>query len=282
MAVSNGVDGSSPSSAGGARCSSNFVKDNFVGIEVMRTKCLECESSTYKKEEFTNIGVPIMCVDDDDADEGASQNYFVSRILASETLRDVNKYLCSECSRLNEAQHTVSYDVLPNILVLQLKRFTTAASRVHASKLTDYIPTPLALDCFCQKCRDGDGPRHKYRLYSVILHLGASLASGHYIACVRAADINGDYHQCDRPGSTDAVLRGKQPKRGLFKMFSKSSSAPPEPATVNGAGSQVCASLSCCGLKLNANLVEDKTTGGGGPAPPVPPASSSSINGEFF
>jgi len=38
----------------------NFVKDNFVGVGVMRTKCLECEASTYTKETFTNIDIPIL------------------------------------------------------------------------------------------------------------------------------------------------------------------------------------------------------------------------------
>jgi Ubiquitin carboxyl-terminal hydrolase len=243
----------------------NFVKENFVGVGVRRTKCLECESSTFKKEEFTNIDIPVQC---DEDEEDSAYNFFINRILASETLRDGNKYWCSECSRLNEAQLTVSYEVLPTVLVLQLKRFTTTASRAYVSKLTDYIPTPLVLDCFCQKCRDGAGPPlHRYRLYSVILHLGASLASGHYIACVRAADINLDFFQCSRPGLSDTATRNKHTKhRGIFKMFSSksSSAAPPEPAY--GVTNPVCGSISCCGLKMNPNLVSDEQR----------PASSSS------
>jgi len=236
---------------------SNFVKDNFVGIGVMRTKCLECESSTYKKEEFTNIDIPIQC---DEEEEESGYNFFINRILASETLRDVNKYWCSECSRLNEAQRTVSYEVLPSVLVLQLKRFTTTASRTYVSKLTDYIPTPLEMDCFCQKCRERpDGPLHRYRLYSVILHLGASLASGHYIACVRAGDVNFDYFQCRRPGLTDATLRSKHTKRGIFKMFSKSNSTPAEPHYK--VTNPVCGSISCCGLKLNPSILEERVGG---------------------
>ena len=35
----------------------NFIKDNFVGVGVRRIKCLECESSTYSKEEFNTIQV---------------------------------------------------------------------------------------------------------------------------------------------------------------------------------------------------------------------------------
>lgn len=124
----------------------NFVKDNFVGVGVMRTKCLECEASTYTKETFTNIDIPILgssSAEGEEEEEGPGPNFFTSQILASETLRDVNKYWCSECRRLNEAQRSVSYESLPTVLVLQLKRFTTVASKTYVSKLTDFIPTPF-------------------------------------------------------------------------------------------------------------------------------------------
>merc|ERR1719342_655770 len=227
----------------------NFVKDNFVGIGVMRTKCLECESSTYTKETFTNIDIPILGVGEQDQEEmeQGGPNFFTSQILASETLRDVNKYWCSECRRLNEAQRSVSYEALPTVLVLQLKRFTTVASKTYVSKLTDFIPTPFTLDCFCAECNSGLS-KHKYRLYSVILHLGASLASGYYIAYVRAGDNTAEYFHCKRPSSADTVKTSK--KRGLFKMFSKSSSLPVE--TRPSLTSPVCPSLSCCGLKVTS------------------------------
>lgn len=231
----------------------NFVKDNFVGVGVMRTKCLECEASTYTKETFTNIDIPILGSSSAEADEedegGPGPNFFTSQILASETLRDVNKYWCSECRRLNEAQRSVSYESLPTVLVLQLKRFTAVASKTYVSKLTDFIPTPLSMDCFCAGCSAGGSQRcarHKYRLYSVILHLGASLASGHYIAYVRCGDNSADYTQCKRPSSGEVVKTSK--KKGLFKMFSKSSTLPVE--NKNGLASHLCPSMTCCGLKV--------------------------------
>ena len=219
----------------------------------MRTKCLECEASTYTKETFTNIDIPILgssSAEGEEEDEGPGPNFFTSQILASETLRDVNKYWCSECRRLNEAQRSVSYEVLPTVLVLQLKRFTTVASKTYVSKLTDFIPTPFTLDCFCAGCSAGGSQRcsrHKYRLYSVILHLGASLASGHYIAYVRAGDTSPEYTQCKRPSSADIVKTSK--KKGLFKMFSKSSTLPVEAR--NGVSNPLCPSITCCGLKLS-------------------------------
>ena len=241
----------------------NFVKDNFVGVGVMRTKCLECEASTYTKETFTNIDIPILGSSQQEGEEDeSSPSLFTSQILSSEILRSDNKYWCSECRRLNEAQRSVSYDVLPTVLVLQLKRFTTVASKTYVSKLTDFIPTPFTLDCFCSECSKpnvSSDRRHKYRLYSVILHLGASLASGHYIAYVRAADTSLDYLQCKRPGSADTIKTSK--KRGLFKMFSKSSSVPVEAKT--SLPSPVCPSLACCGLKVTANGCGGQTQGSG-------------------
>ena len=241
----------------------NFVKDNFVGVGVMRTKCLECEASTYTKETFTNIDIPILGSSQQEGEEDeSSPSLFTSQILSSEILRSDNKYWCSECRRLNEAQRSVSYDVLPTVLILQLKRFTTVASKTYVSKLTDFIPTPFTLDCFCSECSSpnvSSGGRHKYRLYSVILHLGASLASGHYIAYVRAADTSIDYFQCKRPGSADTIKTSK--KRGLFKMFSKSSSVPVEAKT--SLPSPVCPSLACCGLKVTAGSSGCQTQGTG-------------------
>jgi ubiquitin carboxyl-terminal hydrolase 1 len=252
----------------------NFVKDNFVGVGVMRTKCLECEASTYTKETFTNIDIPILgsSAEQTEEEDQGGPSFFTSQILSSEILRSDNKYWCSECRRLNEAQRSVSYDVLPTVLVLQLKRFTTVASKTYVSKLTDFIPTPFTLDCFCTECSRagaGSSSRHQYRLYSVILHLGASLASGHYIAYVRAGDTSPDYLQCKRPGSADTTKTSK--KRGLFKMFSKSSSLPVEAVRSQTAGGGlVCPSLGCCGLRTGQAPVEGRSS-------PCQPASG--VNG---
>merc|ERR1712001_467108 len=130
---------------------------------------------------------------------------FLKQIMASETLRENNKYLCAECSRLNEAQRSVQYELLPKILVLQLKRFTAASNKsAFMSKINDFIPTPFTMNCFCTQCMPPDmppqppgeasptPPKHHYRLFAVIMHLGATSASGHYIAYVRASiDLTG-------------------------------------------------------------------------------------------
>ena len=105
----------------------NFVKENFVGKSVRRTRCLECEASTYRPETFTNIDIPLTFDANDGHVPGSDQegsdsqhdvkDLFLKQIMASETLRENNKYWCSECSRLNEAQRSVQYEILPQVMV---------------------------------------------------------------------------------------------------------------------------------------------------------------------
>ena len=97
----------------------------------MRTRCLECEASTYRSETFTNIDIPLTFDGNDclvpgsEQEGGDGQNdvkdLFLKQIMASETLRENNKYWCSECSRLNEAQRSVEYELLPQVMVRLLK-----------------------------------------------------------------------------------------------------------------------------------------------------------------
>lgn len=210
----------------------NFVKENFVGKSVMRFRCLECEASTFQSDTFTNIHVPLHFEDPEDAEEMSGRELVLKQIMMSETLRENNKYWCEECRRTNEAQLSVHYELLPKVLVLQLKRFTAAvSSKSYMSKINDYFPTPFTMNCFCAQCMPqtkgpsgrnrgnrnsaAAAPKHHYRLYAVIMHLGASLASGHYIAYVRASDQVWDYLQCQRGGT---VERNKN-KKGILKFL---------------------------------------------------------------
>jgi len=63
-------------------------------------------------------------------------------------------------------------------------------SMVCMSKVNDYMPTPLTLACFCEQCcpiPEEKRPHH-YELFGVIMHLGATIASGHYVAYVKGID----------------------------------------------------------------------------------------------
>ncbi len=296
----------------------NFVRENFVGKTVFRTKCLECETCTYRSEKFTNIDIPLTF--DDDLSESMSNgsikedssssnshgggpggggsasptvvDLFLKQIMASETLRENNKYLCAECSRLNEAQRSVEYELLPKVMVLQLKRFTAATSKTaFMSKINDFIPTPFTMNCFCTQCMPPNShysceplppPKHHYRLFAVIMHLGATLASGHYIAYVRASsDLSEDYSQCQRsnafnsverhkngfdPGGGDGGGRGGRSngsnKKGIMKYFSRSSDSSSRNGNIGNSSTSSLSSLSN-GIGAGGDLVNGVGPGGG-------------------
>lgn len=262
----------------------NFVGGNFVGKSVMGTRCLECETSTYRSETFTNIDIPLTF--EDGGGTVSVKDLFLREIMASETLRENNKYWCAECSRLNEAQRSVQYELLPRIMVLQLKRFTATGNKNYMSKINDYIPTPLTMNCFCTECINvgvKEQPKHHYRLYAVIMHLGATLASGHYIAYVRASDASGDYLNCQRNSTVE-----RKNKKGILKYFSRSSDGGKGSLSNSGnisgmsssngglpssAESSVCRSLNCCGIRTLGQLSCPEPAGGHSSLPPIGPAS---------
>ena len=127
--------------------------------------------------------------------------------ITDEIFKDSNKYHCEACSRLTEARRTISYPVLPRLLIIQLKRFSGGMEKINS-----YIPTPFTMQCFCSKCNAlADTEKlHMYKLYSVITHVGATLSVGHYIAYTCSRDNYNEYVQCQRNKRQAAASRLSQ------------------------------------------------------------------------
>lgn len=245
----------------------NFVAEDFEGITLRRTKCLECESVTERKEPFYDIPVPIS-IKEDELETTNANDIFRRACVTTEKLCDSNKYLCEKCDRYNEASREVLFEKLPNIMVLQLKRFTTSSSGVQ--KVNTYLPTPLELECFCENCcgiEDKESLPHRYQLCCVIMHLGGTMASGHYIAYVKASDHFEDYSDCTRDlpkGSLSAsssekslnILKYLKPKAlGIGNSLLESKNGLSSKVLMNGV--RMCKSMDCCGVRLNKNVVEN-------------------------
>lgn len=244
----------------------NFVAEDFEGITLRRTKCLECESVTERKEPFYDIPVPIS-IKEDELETTNANDIFRRACVTTEKLCDSNKYLCERCDRYNEASREVLFEKLPNMMVLQLKRFTTSSSGVQ--KVNTYLPTPLELECFCENCcriENKESLPHRYQLCCVIMHLG-TMASGHYIAYVKASDHFEDYIDCTRDlpkGSLSAsssekslnILKYLKPKAlSIGNSLLESKNGLSSKALMNGV--RMCKSMDCCGVKLNKNVIEN-------------------------
>lgn len=104
-----------------------------------------------------------------------------------------NHFRCDKCCGYTEAIRSISFEVLPRLLVLHIKRFSGGME-----KISSYSPTPFILKCFCNKCykKRDEEKLHYYKLYSVITHVGATMSVGHYIAYTCSLDIFNEYTNC--------------------------------------------------------------------------------------
>lgn len=169
----------------------DFFTEDFEGMTVSTTKCLSCETVTEQKETMIDIAVPVPISGYTDTSNSFIQNSCITR----EYFRDKNKYRCEQCTGYTEAIRSISYEVLPRLLVIQLSRFSGGMEKINS-----YIPTPFTMQCFCAKCeqRDSNNKLHAYKLYSVITHVGATMSVGHYIAYTCSLDWASDYINCPK------------------------------------------------------------------------------------
>lgn len=141
-------------------------------------------------------------------------------------------------------------------------------------KINNHMPTPLTLQCFCEECSNEqtrgttttggstETTRHVYKLYSVIMHQGATMTAGHYVAYARLPDESAlaEYYQCDRDnkrpssgqsGNSAANVNSSstssdKSSSGILKYFRSKPSASENKEHVAKVG---CRSMDCCGVK---------------------------------
>ncbi|XP_076437161.1 uncharacterized protein LOC143276507 isoform X2 [Babylonia areolata] len=172
----------------------NIMEKLFQGTMVMRTKCMECERRSERKESFQDVSVPLAARDGpgSDSESGSDEERDSSllRLMRAftdvERLRDDNKYFCEPCCRYVEAERSLHYEALPNILTVHLKRFSATGMFGCLSKINDYVTVPLLLSCLRYKCpKPCVRPDHRYTLYAIITHAGSTISAGHYLSYIK-------------------------------------------------------------------------------------------------
>lgn len=280
----------------------DFISESFEGVTVLRTTCLECEHVTERKESFMDICVPIINENMLDEPPLSPSAFYASMLMEVDFLRDSNKYWCEQCVRYNEARRSVHYEKLPRLLVLQLKRFSLSyGSTVHTSKVNDYMPTPMQLDCFCEHCQASpEAPLHSYKLYAIIMHLGATMASGHYVAYTRVCPSTADYAACSRskaataaPSAVFSNSRSSSDRNsnhsggsagGLLRFFKPKSSSSLGTESLNNSGNNspllLCRSVNCCSARprklIGDSVDKEKERDSSGRESPASASSSNS------
>ena len=108
--------------------------------------------------------------------------------VAPETMEGDNAYYCSKCEKKVSAKKRELFKVLPNILIIHLKRFDFNFD--FTTKLNSYCEFPMELDMEEFSGTDNNvkneklpKPYYKYKLQGIIAHSGM-LNSGHYYSFI--------------------------------------------------------------------------------------------------
>lgn len=238
---------------------STAVHRVFGGALQSSVVCTECRYASVTSEPFLDLSLEMANLN--------SVPAALAKFTAAETLRGDNRYRCGACNKLVVAMKRLCIRRAPNVLTLHVKRFT------RTNKDMRFIDFPEQLDV--GKYMYGKPPRLRalYRLSGVIVHIGLTRASGHYVAYVKA--MNGSWTLKDDSVSRTVPLSTVLRQRAYVLLYSRVEEAldvqlSPGKATSAPYGM----SASTRPTLTSSPQPRRPASGGSGPAPaPVPLAA---------
>ncbi|XP_064187987.1 ubiquitin carboxyl-terminal hydrolase 1 isoform X2 [Anguilla rostrata] len=179
----------------------DLMERMFQGQLVLRTRCLECERYTERREDFQNISVPVQedeprspdCgseVSPDPKLEPKTLKWAISQFASVERIVGQDKYFCETCHHYTEAERSLLFDKTPEVVTIHLKCFAASSSEIDPyaglSKVNTPLQTPLTLSLEEWGIRPS---KERYELFAVVMHSGVTISSGHYTAFIKMLDL---------------------------------------------------------------------------------------------
>ena len=163
--------------------SNNKYKDLFrffFGIKALdELKFVDCNHKRYNEFFYNNIQLEVKGFNNLDS---SLKNYFKTEIMDGE-----NKINCEECHMKRTCHKRQIFKSLPNILVINLKRFEFDYNTMLKSKLNNYFEFPFELDMNDYLIEDHKEINTKYELTGITIHFGFS-DCGHYYDLIKSPD----------------------------------------------------------------------------------------------
>ncbi|KAI5614623.1 ubiquitin carboxyl-terminal hydrolase 1 [Silurus asotus] len=181
----------------------DMLKQLFQGQLVLRTRCLECECYTERREDFQDISVPVQedepsCsepsseISPDPKPERKTLRWAISQFASVERIVGQDKYFCETCHHYTEAERSLLFDKTPDIVTIHLKCFAASGLEMDPyaglSKVNTPLLTPLKLSL--KEWSTQPSQKHHYRLFAVVMHSGVTISSGHYTTYIRMMDLH--------------------------------------------------------------------------------------------
>ncbi|XP_073400739.1 ubiquitin carboxyl-terminal hydrolase 1 isoform X2 [Dendrobates tinctorius] len=200
-----------------------LVERLFQGQLVLRTRCLECECYTERREDFQDISVPVQESDTPKPEESSdispdprqeikTLKWAISQFASVERIVGEDKYFCETCRHYTEAERSLLFDKIPEIVTIHLKCFAAISSEFDSygglSKVNTPLLTPLQLSLEEWSTKPS---RDIYRLFAVVMHSGVTISSGHYTAYVKLSDFNLQIDQVKAPADHKELIKTEPP-----------------------------------------------------------------------
>ncbi|XP_062961633.1 ubiquitin carboxyl-terminal hydrolase 1 isoform X2 [Cynocephalus volans] len=180
-----------------------LVEKLFQGQLVLRTRCLECESLTERREDFQDISVPVQEDELSKVEESSeispepktemkTLRWAISQFASVERIVGEDKYFCENCHHYTEAERSLLFDKMPEVITIHLKCFAASGLEFDCyggglSKINTPLLTPLKLSLEEWSIKPTND---SYGLFAVVMHSGITISSGHYTASVKVTDLN--------------------------------------------------------------------------------------------
>jgi len=120
------------------------IADLYQGSNTDFVMCLHCGYESKKDARFFDLQLTVK--NEFDNVQNSSVEQALSSFLNIEKLEGDNKYACPTCDEKRDADKGTKFVKLPQILMLQLQRFTLDMQTFNRKKLNDLVSFPLVLN----------------------------------------------------------------------------------------------------------------------------------------
>lgn len=156
-----------------------------------------------RRENFQDISVPVQEDELSKVEESSeispepktemkTLRWAISQFASVERIVGEDKYFCENCHHYTEAERSLLFDKMPEVITIHLKCFAASGLEFDCyggglSKINTPLLTPLKLSLEEWSTKPTND---SYGLFAVVMHSGITISSGHYTASVKVTDLN--------------------------------------------------------------------------------------------
>lgn len=181
----------------GSKLNTSIIHEILGGALTQKVECQNCNEVSTTQQDFMDLPISFSSWEQQNKRsytvERSIKEYFSPEIIKPDEKKGGKEsgYNCEKCKQISSARKEWRIDDAPEYLTVHIKRFAYADT--HSKKVKDAIAYPMDLDLTQYSIKQTEPV--VYRLNSVLVHEGRTVASGHYIAYCRQP--NGKWAEYD-------------------------------------------------------------------------------------